>query len=495
MDDSTSSINKQLDLNLQNLPAKPKKKHMLSMFGLAMLNVAAVMSLRGLPMMADAGLQMVFYLLFAALLFLIPCSLISAELATGWPEAGGVYRWVKEAFGSRWGFVAIWLQWIQNVIWYPTVLAFAASSLAYLFKDPHLANSNVYTVIIIVGVYWAATFVTFGGIKIAGSVTTACVILGTILPGVLIIGLGLAWVLTGHPLAFLQVQGPLQFLPDFAHFSNVAFLASIVLLFAGMEVGAVHVHELKNPKTDYPRAVFLATVIILIVFILGSLSVAAVLPTTAISLTAGIMEAFSKMLAVYHLHWLLPVLGLLVAFGAVGGVMAWISGPSKGLLATAKNGEIPPFLAHTNKKGIQTHILIIQGIIVTVLSSLYLVMNNVSNAFFLLSAMTITLYLVMYLLLFAAGIRLRYSQPNVHRSYKIPGGNFGMWLVAGIGILAVFFALCIGFVPPAKLQIGTPALYVGLVVTGLVVFVGAPIIIHACKKPEWLEHPNVKKED
>lgn len=468
------------------------KKHYLSMFALAMLNVAAVMSLRGLPMMAETGMQMIFYLLFASLFFLIPCALISAELATGWPEHGGVYRWVKEAFGSRWGFVAIWLQWIQNVIWYPTVLAFAAAALAYLFKHAGLANSNLYTAIIIFTVYWAATFITFSGLKIAGSVTMAGVILGTLLPGVLIIGLGVAWIMTGHQIAFTQTQ--IHFLPNFHHFSNVAFLASIVLLFAGMEVGAVHVRELKNPKKDYPRSIFLATAIILIIFILGALAVATVLPAAEISLTAGVMEAFKQMLTVYHLDWLLPILGLLIAFGALGGVLAWISGPSKGLLATAKNGEIPPFLAHTNKKGIQTHILIIQGLIVTVLASLYLIMDNVSNAFFLLSAMTITLYLVMYFLLFAAGIKLRYSQPNVPRSYKIPGGKFGMWLVAGIGIIAVLFALCIGFVPPAKLQVGTPALYVGLVATGLIIFVGLPIIIHACKKPSWLEHPNIKKQ-
>ena len=471
---------------------KTPPKHMMSMFALAMLNVAAVMSLRGLPMMADTGLQMIFYLLFASIFFLIPCSLVSAELATGWPESGGVYRWVKEAFGSRWGFIAIWLQWIQNVIWYPTVLAFAAGSLAYLFQTPHMAGDNVYTAIVILVVYWAATFITFCGIKMAGPVTMAGVILGTILPGCFIIIMGIIWVLTGHTVAFTQAT--ISFFPDFSQFSNVAFLASIVLLFAGMEVGAVHVREIKDPSKNYPRAVFLATIIIVTIFTLGSLSVAAVIPASKISLTSGVMEAFSSMLTAYHIRWLLPIMGFFIAFGALGGVLAWISGPSKGLLATAKNGEIPPFLAHTNKHGIQTHILILQGIIVTVLSSLYLIMGNVSNAFFLLSAMTITLYLVMYLLLFAAGIRLRYTRPNVHRSYKIPGGNFlGMWVVAGIGTLAVLFALCVAFLPPAKLQIGTPALYVGLVCAGLIIFIGTPIIIHACKKQAWLEHPNIKE--
>jgi amino acid transporter len=70
---------------------------------------------------------MIFYILFAAGMFLLPASLVAAELGGAFSkEGGGIYTWVKEAFGSRWGFTAIWLQWIQNVVWYPTVLAFAA---------------------------------------------------------------------------------------------------------------------------------------------------------------------------------------------------------------------------------------------------------------------------------------------------------------------------------------------------------------------------------
>lgn len=462
----------------------------LSLFGLAMLNVAAVMSLRGLPMMAETGTTMVFYLLFASLLFLIPCSLVAAELATGWPGPGGVYRWVKEAFGPRWGFMAIWLQWIQNVIWYPTILAFAAGTLAYLFGKPNLATNNDYNAIVIIVLYWAATFTTFRGLKLAGKITSAGVIFGTIVPGMLIILLGLIWVLTGHPLQLTTAHA--SFIPNLSHLNNVAFLAGIVLLFAGMEVGAVHVHELKKPKSEYPKAIFLSVVIIIVVFTLGALAIGAVIPKTHISLTAGLMQTFQIILQQFHLSWLLPIVGFLVAFGALAGVLAWISGPSKGLLATAKSGEIPPFLAHTNARGIQTHILWVQGVIVTLLASLYIIMSNVNVAFFLLTAMTVTLYLVMYILMFAAAIRLRYSQPDVPRAYKIPGGNWGIWCVAGIGLLAVLFALFVGFFPPAQLQVGTPILYVTLVTAGLVIFVGLALIIHACKKPSWLKHPNVE---
>lgn len=466
-----------------------KKNTHLNVFGLAMLNVAAVMSLRGLPMMAETGLHMIFYLCFSSFLFLIPCSLVSAELATGWPEEGGVYRWVKEAFGSRWGFMAIWLQWVQNVIWYPVILAFAASAFAYLLLDPKLAFNNNFTAWFIIIVYWMATFITFTGLKAAEKVTSFAVVLGTIVPAVFIIILSLVWIAMGQPISFLAT--PQSILPDFSKFDNIAFLAGIVLLFAGMEVGAVHVRDLQHPKQQYPKAVFISALLIIVLFSLGSFAVATVLPASQISLTAGILQAFDKMLRLYHLNLLLPVIGLLVAFGSIGSAMAWISGPSKGLLATAKSGEIPPFLAHTNAKGIQTHILLIQAIVVTVLASLYFIMDNVSTAFFLLSAMTVTLYLIVYILLFLSAIRLRYTQADVYRAYRIPGGNWGMWIVALIGLFAVCFAFVLGFFPPTQLHVGTPGLYMGLVLSGLIVFTLIPLLIHANKKPQWLEHPNV----
>lgn len=464
----------------------------LSTFGLIMLNIAAIMSLRGLPIMAETGLTMIFYLLFSVVLFLIPCSLVSAELATGWPGPGGVYRWVKEAFGPRAGFIAIWLQWVQNIFWYPTVITFAASSLAYLFLKPDLASNNDFTAIVILVIYWGATLITFRGLKLAGTVTTLGVLFGTFIPVLLLLGLGAAYCFSGQPIYFMT--GHAHVLPNFEHFRNIAFLASIVLLFGGMEVGAVHVHELNKPKKQFPKAAFMSAIAIIVVFTLGSLAIAAVIPNDKINVTAGVMQAFDILLNEHHLGWLSPVLGALLAFGIVASVLAWICGPSKGLLATAKNGEIPPFLATTNKHHIQTHLLLIQALIVTILACLYFVIKDVTVVFFLLSAMTVSLYLVMYLLMFAAAIRLRYSQPDVERAYKIPGGKFGIWCVAGVGFLAVLFAFGMAFVPPGTLAIGTPTLYVGMVAAGLIVFLGLALLIHCFKKKSWMQHPNIEIE-
>ena len=470
--------------------AEPQGKKRTTVFTLTMMTVAAVVSLRGLPMMAKEGLFMVFYILFSTVMFLLPASLVAAELGGIFSrQGGGIYTWVKEAFGSRWGFTAIWLQWIQNVVWYPTVLGFAAGALAYLFLDPRLADQGVFTGAVILICYWAATLVALTGSAAAGSVTKYGVLLGTVLPGVLIILLGAFGAVMGDPLEFAAVDGihgpHARLFPHITGLGSIAFLGGIILLFAGVEVHAVHANELEDPAKQFPESMFLAMIIIFFLFMLGSLSVAAVVPAKQISLTAGLMQAFKHLLDKYHIGFFTPVIGLLCAFGAVGGVMSWIDGPSRGLLDTAKNGEIPPFLARTNKKGVQITILLIQGAIVSILACLYFVMANVSVAFFVLSAMTITLYLVVYILMYAAVIKLRITRPDLPRSYKIPGGLPGLILVAGIGLLGVSFALVVSFFPPTNLPVGNPVLYVGLVAAGLVIFLALPMLIQAVKKPGW----------
>ena len=270
-----------------------------------------------------------------------------------------------------------------------------------------------------------------------------------------------------HPRLFPHITG----------MSDIAFLAGILLLFAGVEVHAVHAPELAKPQTQFPRAMFLAALISFGLFTLGALAVAIITPYDQINLQSGLFTTFQIAFERYHVGWLSNVMGLLVAFGALAGVMSWISGPSRGLLWTAQEGVLPCFLQKTNKNGVQVNILIIQGCIVTLLSSLYIVMDDVSVAFFLLSALTVGLYLVMYMMMYAAAIRLRYTQPGLQRDYRVPGGNAGMWAVGGIGFLAVLFSFAVTFFPPSQLPVGSPAIYTTLVVCGTALFLAVPIVI------------------
>ena len=174
----------------------------LGVFTLAIMNVTAVVSLRGLPAEAVYGLSSAFYYLFAAIVFLIPTSLVAAELAAMFQDKqGGVFRWVGEAYGKRLGFLAIWVQWIESTIWYPTVLTFGAVSIAFIGmdhpEDMLLANNKYYTLAIVLIIYWLATFISLKGLSWVGKVAKIGGMVGTIIPAALLIILGIVYLATG----------------------------------------------------------------------------------------------------------------------------------------------------------------------------------------------------------------------------------------------------------------------------------------------------------
>jgi putative glutamate/gamma-aminobutyrate antiporter len=464
-----------------NKTPRPSRR-VLSVFTLAMINVAMIASLRGLPTMAEYGLTAAFFFVAAALVFLVPTALVSAELASGWPKRGGVYAWVREALGPRWGFLAVWLQWFQNVIWYPTVLSFAAATFAFAIS-PALANNKFYALAVILAVYWGATLANFRGMRTSGWISTVGVIGGTLVPGALIIGLGIAWLALGNP-SQVQLSGA-ALVPDLGKMSSIVLAASTLLFFAGMEVSATHAQEVKNPRRDFPKAILIAAVVVLVVFVLGTLSIAVVVPREKISLVAGLMQAFTAFLDKFHLVWLIPVVALLIAFGVFGQVTTWIAGPSKGLLAVARQGYLPPFLQRVNRRGVQTHILVVQACIVTALALVFLLMPSVSSSYWILTALTAQLYLVMYVLLFVSALRLRYSEPGVARAYKVPGGKAGMWLVSGVAVAAGVFAIALGYFPPAQLQTGNVFFYEAFLVAGLVIVCAVPLLVYQFRRPGW----------
>ena len=475
---------------------------------LALMTAAAVISLRGLPMMAQEELTMFFYIFFATFLFLIPAALVGAELGSAFASrGGGVYSWVKEAFNPHLGFTAIFLQWIQNVVWYPTVLGFAAASIAYMIGVPDLAQNGVFVGLFSIIMYWFATWVTLKGTSTVSGITSKGFIIGTVLPGVVIIALALIWVLGGNEIAFQHIPEKVsqvvnasaghahpRLFPHITGMNDIAFLAGILLLFAGVEVHAVHAPELKQPQKQFPRAMFIAAFISFGLFTLGSLAVAIITPYDQINLQSGLFTTFDIAFKHYHVGWLTNVLSLLIAFGALASVMSWISGPSRGLLWTAKEGQLPDFMKKTNKNGSQINILLIQGCIVTVLSSLYIVMKDVSVAFFLLSALTIGLYLIMYMLMFSGAIALRYRMKKAGRPFRIgKSGNGLMWFIGGLGFCGSLLAFVLSFIPPSQISTGNNTVWFAVLIIGAIVVVAAPFIIYAAKKPSWVD-PNTAFE-
>ncbi len=459
-----------------------KQTRVLTASMLALMNVSAICNIKNFPVLAEYGFSIIVCLIFASIGFLIPVALVAAELATGWPDRG-IYTWVKEGLGPRWGFLAIWLQWIENVVWYPTILSFIAATFSYFF-NPALAQNKLYVMGTILGTFWAFTFLNFLGMKISGWISSLSAVFGTILPIALILLFGAMWMGSGHP---VQISFSWDtFFPDFSSVNQLVLLTGVFFGVAGLEMTAVHAKDVKNPRVDYPRAILLSCVLIILLSALGSLAISAIVPLKEIQLTSGGMAAFSYLFNAFGMPWAVSAIAVVMTIGGLGMLSTWIVGPSRGLLATAQDGDLPPLFHRMNKAKMPVAILIIQAIIVSILSLVFLYMPSVNSSYWVLMAMAANLYMLMYILMFIAAIRLRYKHPNVFRAYRLgKKGNRLMWIVASIGAMGSLFSMTVGILPPSQLDTGSVSYYELTMLAGMAVFCIIPNLIFNAKKASW----------
>src|SRR6478736_3922720 len=295
-----------MDVPAEGVPAAAAGKraavpavNWISWVALAMMTTSSVASLRAAPTMAVYGLACVFLYIVPAIVFLLPTSLVSAELASGW--RGGVYKWVSEGISKPMGFLAVWCQFAMTIFYYPSLLGFVASTLAYVI-NPSLASSGVWTAIVIVVVYWSGVWVSSRGTKGVAGLASGGLIIGTIVPGVLLVTLGVVFLGQGNPSA--APMDAEHLLPAWAGLSSLVLIVNNFLSYSGMEMNAVHVSSLRNPAREFPRSMFLAMGMVLLIFILPALAISWFVPAEELSLTAGIMQAFDAVFAQFGWQWL-----------------------------------------------------------------------------------------------------------------------------------------------------------------------------------------------
>lgn len=459
----------------------------LSVTTLAIMNITAVVSLRGLPSEAVYGLSSAFYYLFAAIVFLIPTAMVAAELAAMFSDKqGGIFRWVGEAFGPRAGFLAIWLQWIESTIWYPTVLTFGAVSFAYIglndASDAALASNKIFTLVTVLAIYWIATFIAMKGIGWVGRISKWGGIIGTIIPAGLLIVLGIAYIATG---GVNQMDMSQSFFPDLTKIDNLVLASSIFLFYAGMEMMGVHVMDVNNPTRNYPKAIIIGSLATVCIFILGTFALGVVIPAKDINLTQSLLIGFDNYFRHFHISWAGPVIATALMFGVLASVLTWVAGPSKGIFTVGKAGYLPPFFQRSNSHGVQKNILLVQGGIVTLLSLLFVVMPSVQSFYQILSQLTILLYLIMYMLMFAAGITLRYRMKSAQRPFRIGKKNGLMWILGIVGAGGSLLAFTLSFIPPAQIDTGSNVVWYSVLIAGCVIMVIIPFVIYSRRKPSW----------
>ena len=276
------------------------------------------------------------------------------------------------------------------------------------------------------------------------------------------------------------------FFPDLSNFDNLVLASSIFLFYAGMEMMGIHVMEVDNPKRNYPRAIIIGSLITVLIFILGTFALGIIVPAKDISLTQTLLIGFDNYFSYLRMSWMGSVIAIMLVFGVLAGVLTWVAGPSKGIFTVGRAGYLPPFFQKTNSQGVQRNILLVQGVIVTILGLLFVVMPSVQSFYQILSQMTVLLYLIMYMLMFAAAITLRYKLPKRDRPFRLGAkGNGLMWILAGLGFCGSLLAFVLSFIPPSQIAVGSKTVWFVVLIVGAIIFVGIPFIIYAMRRPTW----------
>ena len=349
-------------------------------------------------------------------------------------------------------------------------------------SDAALASNKVFTLVTVLAIYWIATFIALKGLNWVGKISKWGGMIGTIIPAGLLIVLGIVYIASGGHNYMDMSQG---FFPDLTKFDNLVLASSIFLFYAGMEMMGVHVMDVNNPSRNYPKAIIIGSLATVAIFILGTFALGFIIPAKDINLTQSLLIGFDNYFRHFHIAWAGPLIAIALMFGVLASVLTWVAGPSKGIFTVGKAGYLPPFFQKTNSNGVQRNILLVQGGIVTLLSLLFVVMPSVQSFYQILSQLTILLYLIMYMMMFAAAIALRYRMKDSPRPFRLGKGNALMWVLGVVGFAGSLLAFVLSFIPPGQIATGSNVVWYSVLIVGCIVMVVIPFIIYALRKPSW----------
>lgn len=445
----------------------------ISLLSLVLLVVAAIDSIRNLAASALFGSYLIFFFVLSAIIFLIPTALVAAELSAIFPEKGGVYHWVRSAWGEKWAMVAIWLQWMNTIVWYPTIVSFIAGTAAYLI-NPDLAQNKLYLVCCIQVVFWSITWINTRGIHTSAKLNSLCGFFGMVIPMAFLIALGFVWVFSGKPLAIDINTHTL--IPSFSQSTQWIALIAIMASFLGIELSGVHVNDIRNPQRNFPKALFISGAFLLLSMVFGSLAIAFVLPAKDINLVSGVMQVFTEFFRAFGLEACLPLIATLIVIGSIGQMTNWLISPAKGLLHAAEFGYLPRFFTQKNDRGTPARILCTQGILVTIFCSLFLLVPSVNGFYWFLTALSTEQYMIMYVLMFLSALRLHHKYVDRPAVFKIPGKHIGMWVTSLLGLFGCGATIIVSFFPPENVDVGGPLRY-SLMIAGANLITLTPLLL------------------
>ena len=448
----------------------------LGVMDLVFLNIAAILGIRWLSTAAQMGPSSLVLWLIAVVIFFIPSGLTVMELSSRDSGEGGIYLWAKAAFGEQHGFIAGWTYWVNNLFYFPGLLLFIAGAFLFLGGSEWLGlgESAYYNAAFSLTLLWLVIGVNVIGLKRGkwiqnvGAMATAAVFV------VLAIGGIWAWVEHGSATDFSTAS----LKPNFGEFSTLTFFATMTFAFAGLELGPVMGGEIKNPERSLPRAMLVSGLIIAAIYILGTGLLMVAVPEGEINVITGIPQALTAIGERVALPGLAIAGALLVVVSSTGGLGAWFSGVARIPYVIGIDRYLPPALGKAHPKWGTPHVaLITQGVVATFLMFAAVTESTIEEAYIMLLDMSIILYFIPYLYMFAALPALRRKAAGNNAGVSlVPGGTAGILLCSALGFSATLLSVVLAMLPPAGSS--DPQMFVLKVGGGCLLFIAAGLIFY-----------------
>jgi amino acid transporter len=439
---------------------------------LVLFYVVTGVSLRWIAAAASIGPSSILIWLGAWLFFYVPLALSVIELSSRYPAEGGLYVWTKKAFGEGPGFIAAWTYWNSNLPYFPAVLYFAASNVLFLRPSwQRYSHSPQYFVIFSVVMLAALTFINLVGMNIAKwSYNIGA--LSMWIPALMVVVMGfIAWARFGsatsfHGSAMLPVP----------HLRLMIFWSTLIFAFGGCETASFLAGEIKNPRRTIPRALLIAGFTIAFCYILGTFCVLLALPSAEATNLDGLVQAIERTAVRLGLHGVTSTAAALIAISNIGAAAAFLAAAARLPFVAGIDGFLPAVFGRVHPRWHTPYASVLaQGLIGVAFVFLGQAGTSVKGAYDVLVSIGVITYLVPYLFLFAALVRVQ-KEPAGGDVILVPGGQPTAILIAIVGFCTTTFAILLSLIPspeePHKILViakvlGAASLLIGL---GVVVY-------------------------
>lgn len=419
--------------------------HKLGIKDIVFMNLVGIISLKQIPNVAPYGASSIMLWLVVALCFFIPLGLICGELATTYSKDGGMFVWIKEAFGKKLAYIATTSYLFSCVVFFPTMCLFGFIALMPVLKQfINITDEPLFRSLGSIFCFCFLTFLNIRGIKYTKIVNAISVYLGVVIPMVILFFVSIVWIFNMNMQTdYSNIQ---KYIPDFSDFDNIVFTSSMVFAFAGIEISSMVASKAKNPKKDFSVAIFISSALIVGIYILGTVLLNVIYPAEKISILSGFATAIASASEILGLKYIPEIFEIGLFIGVMGQINSWLIGPIY-MLNTA--------LADLGQNAVPLHpkyktphkALIIQAILVSSLCVLYFFADDIDKIYWFLTSFTSVCYFIPYIFVFLAFIKLRATSTVLLNNFFIPT-NFLAYFIACLGLFSILCSVSLSFIPP-----------------------------------------------